>query len=201
MHYEHGGAPLQSWPRKRARTRVSCGPPRLSSPLPLLQHPEIPTHRSSNYRPWRLGKGQLVRETQPLGCARADRSPAAPPPPSLPGRQRQPPGSPGGRAVRPPANCSDGSRRLAWGQSPGGREGAGSCNSPPLGGGGERNGASLPVRAPAPPTACAPAPAFFNRQAGGLQRRSSGRGWGRGVRGGPLTASRSFDFGTSKALA
>lgn len=119
-----------------------------------------PSPRGSNYRQRRPGKGQLVRESQPLGCARADRSPrsaaaaaARPQPPSLPGRQCQPPGSPGGRAVRPPANCSDGSSNLAWGQSPGGREGAGSCNLLPLGSGGERNGASLPVKTPATPTA------------------------------------------------
>lgn len=79
-----------------------------------------------------------MRETWPLGGARANRSPrsataAAHP---LARRQRQPPASPGGRAVPAPANCCDGSSCLAWGQGLGGLEGAGSCNPPPLGGGG-----------------------------------------------------------------
>lgn len=128
-----------------------------------------------------------MRESQPLGCARADRSSAAatvrPQPPSLPGRQRQPPGSPGGRAVDTPANCRDGSSNLAWGQSPSETRGRRELQPLPLGSG-ESEVASLPVKTPATPTAAPLAPAF--RQPG---RQAAGAQCGR-VRGeAPLTAS------------
>lgn len=84
--------------------------------------------------------------------------PAAPLPPSLPGRQRQRLGSLWGRAVRlPPKAVKDQSPGAV--PEPGRTRGRRELKLAAAGGGGEGNRASLPVRAPAPLTACAQAPA------------------------------------------